>query len=81
MLPELLSLIQIPKTYHKLTVGQHLQIAVDDRLLKAITDVSKYHFPLLPVQFLLPQFNGKVFITTDISTVYHEVVLSFETQN
>ena len=55
------------------------KIFIDARLLKAITDVSKYHFPLLPVQGLIPRIDGTIFSTTDLSTAYHQVASRPET--
>ena len=55
-------------------------MVIDLTPLNALTDVSKYHFPLLPVQVLILRTNGKFFSTRDHSTAYHQFVLTPETQ-
>ena len=56
--------------------GDTYKIVIDARLFNAITDVSKYHFPLLPVQVPIPRINGKMFSASLIlTTAYHQVWL------
>ena len=63
-----------------LPIGDTYNIVMDARLLNAMTDVSKYHFPLLPVQILTPRINGKICGTTDVSTADHQIALTPETE-
>ena len=41
--------------------GDTYKIVIFASLLIAITDTTKYHLPLLPVQVLTPKINGKIF--------------------
>ena len=54
-------------------------IFIDAWLLKSRTDISKYHFPLIPVQVLIPRIDGTIFKTLDFSTVCHQVPLTSDT--
>ena len=57
------------------------KIVIAARLLNAITDVFKYHFPLLPGDVLIPRVNGIIFSTSNLSPVYHQVALTLKTQS
>ena len=57
-----------------------LKKLMDARFLHAVTEVSKYHFPVLPVHVLISRINGKLSSTTDLSTAYHQVVFTAEMQ-
>ena len=66
--------------------GNRYKIGIDARLLNATNDVSKYHFPLLPIQVLISRNNGVVFSTTNLSNAYHQklkklFILSLEMNN
>ena len=58
--------------------GDTYKIVPDGRLLNTITDVSKYHLPLLPVS--IPRIIDTIFSTTDLSTAYHQVALTLKNQ-
>ena len=60
--------------------GDTYKKVIDARLLNAITDTTKYHFPPLPVQVSIPKINGKIFSITDLTTAYDQVGLTPETQ-
>ena len=60
--------------------GDTFEKGIDARFLMAETDVSKCHFLLLPVPVFIPRINGKIFSTTDLSTAYHQVALTPETE-
>ena len=60
--------------------GDSYNIVIDARLFYAITDVSENHFRLIPVHVLISPTSGKTFIQTDLSTTYHQVSLTPETQ-
>ena len=57
------------------------KLVFDATVLHVITDVSQYHIPSSTVQVLTPQLRGKVFITTYLSTAYHQIVPTAENQN
>ena len=61
--------------------GDTYERVIDAGLFNAITDVSKCHFPISPVQFLIPRFQGKNFSTISLSTAYYQVFLTLRTEN
>ena len=60
--------------------GDTFEKVIDARFLMAETDVSKFRFHLQPVHVLIPRINGKTLSTTDLSTAYHQVALTLETE-
>ena len=56
------------------------KIIIDARLLNALTDVSRYHFALLPGLVLRPRLNGTIFSTINLYTANHQVALAPKTQ-
>ena len=56
------------------------KIVSDAGHLSDKTEVTKYHFLLLPVQVLILAINGKNFSTTVLSTGYHQVARTPEKQ-
>ena len=63
-----------------LPISDPFKTTFDARLLNAINDVQKFQFPLLPVHVLVDRIDGKIFSTTDLTTAYHQVALTTETQ-
>ena len=60
--------------------GDTYNYVFDATLLNAETDFSKYPFPSLPVQVLMTKFIGSLFSTIDLSSAFHQVALTPETQ-
>ena len=53
---------------------------IDARYLNSITDLSKYSWPLEPVQTLLTRFDGVYHTTSDLASAYNQVPLSEDTK-
>ena len=66
-------IILMPKNYYA-------KLAIDQRYLNSMTDLTNYSWPLVPVQMIRTKVNGKVFSESDLSCAYHQVSPSPETQ-
>ena len=53
---------------------------IDARYLNSITDLSKYSWPLEPVQMLLTRLDGVYYTTSDMVSAYNQVLLSEDTK-
>ena len=58
----------------------YVKLVLDARYLNSATDLTKYSWPLEPVQMNMTRVNGKFFSVSDLSCAYHQVPLSSETQ-
>ena len=61
--------------------GDYVKLVIDARYLNSVTDLTNYSWPLEPVQMIMTRKNGKYFLVSDLSCAYHQVPLSYETQN
>ena len=66
-------IILIPK-------NDYVKLGIDARYLNSVTDLTNYSWPLEPVQMIMTRVNGKYFSVSDLSSAYHQVPLSYETQ-
>ena len=60
--------------------NDYVKLVIDSRYLNSVTDLTKYSWPLAPMQMIMNMVNGKVFSVSDLSCAYHQVPLSPETQ-
>ena len=60
--------------------NDYVKLVIDARYLNSVTDLTNYSWPLEPVQMIMTRVNGKVFSVSDLSSAYHQVPLSTETQ-
>ena len=60
--------------------NDYVKLVIDARYLNSVTYLTKYFWPLEPVQMVMTRVNGKVFSKNDLSCAYHKVPLSLETQ-
>ena len=60
--------------------NDYVKLVIDARYLNSVTDLTKYSWPLEPVQMIMTRVNGKFFSVSDLSCAYHQVPLSSETQ-
>ena len=56
------------------------KLVIEARYFNSVTDLSSYSWPLEQAQTIMTKFNGKFFSMSDLSCVYHQVTLSWETQ-
>ena len=61
-------------------MNDYVKLVIDARCLNSVTDLTKYSWPVEPVQIIMTRVNGKVFSVSDLSCAYHQVPLSPETQ-
>ena len=52
----------------------------DTHSLNSVMDLTNYSWPLETVQVILSRTNGNVFSLSDLSSAYHQLSLSLETQ-
>ena len=60
--------------------ADYVKFIIDARYLISLTDLTNYSWPLEPVQMIMTRINGKYFTASDLSSAYHQVPLSEETQ-
>ena len=60
--------------------NDYVKLVIDARYLKSVTDRTNYSWPLEPVQLNMTRVNGNFFSVSHSSCSYHQVPLSFETQ-
>ena len=60
--------------------NDYMKLVIDARCLSSVTDLTKYSWPVEPVQMIMTRVNGKVFSVRDISSAYYQVPLSPETK-
>ena len=60
--------------------NDYVELVIDARYLSSVTDLTKYYWPMEPVQLIKTRVNGKVFSESGLSCAYHQVPLSPETQ-
>ena len=60
--------------------NDYVKLVIDARYVNSVTDLTKYSWPLEPVQIVMTRVNGKFFSVSDLSCAYHQVPLSSETQ-
>ena len=61
--------------------NDYVKLVIDARYLNSVTHLTNYSSPLEPVQMIMTRVDGKFFSVSDLSFAYHQVPLSFETQN
>ena len=54
-------------------------LVIDARYLNSVTYLTKYSWPLEPVQMIMSRVNNKVFLVSDLCCAYHQVPLRPET--
>ena len=57
-----------------------VNLVIDARYLNSATDLTKYSWPLEPVQMIMTRVKSKVFSVSDFSCAYHLVPLNPDTQ-
>ena len=60
--------------------GNIVKLIIDARYQNSILDLSKYLWPLEPIDSLLTSLNGKHFPSSDLCSAYNQVSLTEETQ-
>ena len=60
--------------------NDYVKLVINVPYLKSVTDLTKYSWPLEPVQMITTRVNGKIFSVSDSSCSYHQVPPSPETQ-
>ena len=60
--------------------NDYVKLVIDARYLNSVTDLTNYSWPLVPVQMMMTQINGKTFPISDLCWASHQVPLSPETQ-
>ena len=60
--------------------NDYVKLVIDARNLNSVTDLTNYSWLLESVQIIMTRVNGKVFSLSDLSSAYHQVPLSWETQ-
>ena len=60
--------------------SDYVKLVRDAQFLNSVTDITKYLWPLEPVQMLMTRVNGKIFSFSDLSCAYHQEPLILETQ-
>ena len=58
----------------------YVKLVINERYLNSVTDLTKYSWPLEPVQMIMTRVNGKVFSVSDLSCAYNQVPPSQQTQ-
>ena len=66
-------ILLLPKT-------DYLKRVIIVKYLNSITDLTNYSWPLETVRTIMTRINGKYFTASDLSSAYHQVPLSPETQ-
>ena len=60
--------------------GDTVNLVIDARYLKSITDLSKYSWPLETVQMFLTKLDGVYYTKNDLASIYNQVPLSQDTK-
>ena len=60
--------------------NDYVKLVINARYLNSVTYLTNYSWPLEPVQMIMTRVNGKIFSLSDLSSAYHHVPLSTETQ-
>ena len=60
--------------------NDYVKLVIHARFLNSVTDLTKYSWPLEPVQMIMTRVNGKLFSESYLSCAYHQVTLSPEIQ-
>ena len=60
--------------------NDYVKLVIDARYVNSVTDLINYSWSSEPVQMIKTTVNGKFFSVSDLSCAYHQVPLSFETQ-
>ena len=60
--------------------NDNVKLVVDARFLNPVTGLTKYSWPLKPVQMIMTRVNGNFVSVGDLSCAYRQVPLSPETQ-
>ena len=66
-------IILVPKS-------DYAKLVIEARFLNSVTVLTKYSWPLEPVQMIMARVNGKFFSVSDLSCAYQQVSLSPDTQ-
>ena len=60
--------------------NNYVKLVIDARYLNSVTYLTNYSRPLEPLQIIMIRVKGRFFSVGDLSCSYHQVPLSFETQ-
>ena len=60
--------------------ADYVKLVIDARYLNSITDLTNYSWPLETGPMIMTRIKGKYFRASDLSSAYHQVPLSPETQ-
>ena len=60
--------------------SDYVKLVIDAQFLNSVKDITKYSWPLEPVQMIMTRVNRKFFSVSDLSCAYNQVPLSPETQ-
>ena len=60
--------------------ADYVKLVIDAGYLISITDLTNYSWPLEPIQMIMTRTNGKYFTVSELSSAYHQIPLSDETQ-
>ena len=58
-----------------------IKLVIDASFQNSLTDLTKYSWPVEPVQMIMNGVNGRFFSVSDLFCAYHKVPLRPETRN